>query len=133
MHPIARALMGEGEGPDRDVPCIVCGTLTNCPGFVWASVKLWNRREAEAAQREQRMANLIGGREMGMTCAGECTAVEFRRRHAANAAEIGTTMAYLGMLRAGKYNPESLAWLRAHGHAADVARILATEGNQSHG
>ena len=44
--------------------------------------------------------------------------------------EISPTMIYLRELRAGKYNPESLAWLRHHGFGAEVHRVLTEEGTR---
>ena len=118
---IARTLLGDdGSEPDRDVPCYVCGKQTTCPGFIWRSVKLWNREEAKLADANQRPAQFIAARDMKITCDGECKRTLFEDEHRQYQREIETTFAYLAMLRAGNFNPESLAWLRKHGRARDV-------------
>jgi hypothetical protein len=132
ISPAVQALLvGGDELPDRAMTCCVCGGPAVCPGFIVLSVRLWNEEEIKLATEVGRMANLIKPSEMGITCgeAGSpCMVAEAARRRAIYMAEINTTAGYLSLLRAGTYNPEGLHWLRTHGHAKDVARILAKEG-----
>lgn len=125
---IARALLGDSDEPDRQITCCICGAMTTCLGFIWHSVKLWNQREAELATEENRRADFIRPSQMGIACPGDCTQRKAIEMRIAVQQEINTTSAYLGMLHAGKYNPESLAWLRKHGHSKLVTRVLAKEG-----
>lgn len=126
VHPIARQLLGDSDEPDRNVPCTVCGKSTLCPGFLIAAVKTWNQQHHNT-ERPIRLS------EMGVTCEGDCLRIEFERRHRAVQEENAQTIALLRMLFVGKYSPESLAWLRSHGCAKQVARVLSEEGNKSHG
>jgi hypothetical protein len=126
VHPIARQLLGDSDESDRDVPCAVCGASTPCPGFIVAAVKTWNEQHRDTDRP-------IRPSEMGITCDGECLHTMFNRKHREVQGENAQTLALLGMLLAGKYNHESLAWLRSHGHAKQVARVLAEEGQKSHG
>lgn len=130
LSPIAQALLAGDDKPGRMVPCCVCKEPAYCPGFVIESVKLWNRKEAEAGDAEQRRANLIGYSDLGVTCSRACAVTERERRRADLIAENATTSGYLTLLRAGSYNPESLAWLRSHGHSKDVTRMLASAGTE---
>lgn len=138
LSPIARSLLGgecncDPKCVDRSIACAVCGEPTTCLAFIWHSVKIWNRQEAENAQRENRRAEFIRPSEIGVACEGDCTARLFATKHHEVQQENATTMAYLSMLFAGKYNAESLAWLRRHGCSKQVNRVLAEEGNKSHG
>lgn len=126
ISPIARQLLGDSDEPDRMVSCAVCGEKTDCPGFIVAAVKTWNE-----THRDEHPP--IRPSEMGVACAGACTATLAKRKHEAVQEEQAQTRAYLGMLFAGKYNAESLKWLRDHGCAIQVKRVLAEEGNKSRG
>ena len=132
ISPVARAILGGVDAPDREVPCLACGTMTACPGFIWEAVKTWNREECrllEASGAVNIKPDLIKSDEL-VTC-DACLGPERERRRHEYQVELNTTAVYLRQLRAGVYNPESLAWLRKHGHAADVIRILSEEGNKS--
>lgn len=126
---IGKVLGLEGEA-SRRVPCAVCKEPTPLPDFIWESVRLWNREELRLAEEANRKADFITTHELGMTCdpPKPCRGELFRRKHAESERDNETTRVYLGMLCAGKYNPESLAWLRARGHAKMVERVLAAEG-----
>lgn len=125
IHPIARQLLGDSDEPDRKVPCAVCGESTDCPGFIVAAVKTWNE-----VNRDKQPP--IRPSELGVCCAGECTSIMHARKHTEVQNENARTLAYLGMLFAGKYSPESIAWLREHGCGRYVTKVLETEGNRSH-
>lgn len=126
LHPVARAFLGDSEEADRTIACAVCGAQTVCPGFIVAAVKVWNELHKDTERP-------IRPSEMGVTCDGPCTAELYKRKHAAVREEQQATRTYLAMLFVGKYNPESLEWLRTHGCATQVKRVLAEEGNKSHG
>jgi hypothetical protein len=134
LSPIAQALLGGVEAPDRKVPCRMCGELTEIPGFLWEAVKLWNRRECELADEAARSAGFVGKIELiksSEIAACDACAPKVRAQLTAEyMLEISTTQIYLRELRAGRYNPESLTWLRKHGHTADVIQVLSEEGNK---
>lgn len=137
VSPIARALLGgecdcEPRCIDRSIACTICGEPTTCLGFIWHAVKMWNKQEAIDAARDNRRLEFIRPSEMGIACDGECTARLFATKHAEVQQENATTLAYWQMLLVGKYNPESLAWLRKHGYAKRVAAYFAAEGNKEH-
>lgn len=127
--PIARALLGGVDVPDKDVPCMECGTLFRLDGFLWESVKLWNREENESAAAANQRPNFIRSNEIA--CCDACTPkVAARKRHEYQL-EINTTEIYLRDLRAGRYSPDTLRWLRDHGHADTVRRVLDSEGSNA--
>jgi len=133
LHPIARALLSgecdcEPRCTDRSIACTICGEPTTCEAFIWHATRLWNRREAEEAQRDNRALNFIKPSDMGIACPGECTARLFATKHAEVQREHAQTDAFYRMLLAGHYNQESLTWLRRHGYAARVAAYFAAEG-----
>ncbi len=123
---LARALAGDVEEPDRDVPCMKCGKPTLCPGFLIASVKLWNHDEKDCAERANRRYEFIAWDEI-LPC-DDCALVVRAEKREEYQLECATTAIYLRELLQGKYNPESLAWLRGHGHAAEVHRKLSEGG-----
>lgn len=125
---IAAALAGETTEPDREVPCMKCGKPTLCPGFIIASVKLWNHDEKQLAEANNRRIEFITYGEL-MPC-DACAPIVREEKRAEYMLEVSTTEIYLRELRAGKYNPESLSWLRRHGYAAEVHRILSEEGTR---
>lgn len=142
LSPIARALLGgecdcEPRCQDREVSCTICGEKTVCLAFIWHAVRMWNRQEAKDAEVANegrgRRAEFIKPSDMGIACEGECTARLYATRHYEVQQEHAQTQALWQMLLVGKYTAESLAWLRRHGYAKQVARILAEEGNKSHG
>lgn len=135
VHPIARAILGgecdcEPRCIDREISCAVCGEPTTCLAFIWHAVRLWNRREAKDAERENRPLYFIKPSDMGIACEGDCTARLFATKHFEVQQEHATTIAFWNMLLAGKYNPESLAWLRKHGYAKRVEAYFNAEGNK---
>ncbi len=119
--PIARLIADAPDEPDRDAPCAICSKPTPIPGFVMAIVKTWNNRAASPS-------DFIRMSDIGNACPGACTAELHKRKHDEYQAENETTIAYLAMLHVGKFNPESLAWLRKHGCGRYVERLLAREG-----
>lgn len=126
--PIARALLGDSDEPDRNVPCMKCGRATECPGFLVASVRLWNRQEDADAREQNRRAHLISYSEI-CPC-DECAPLVRAEKREEYMLECATTSIYLRELRAGKYNPESLAWLRSHDWGHEVHRVLSEEGTK---
>lgn len=123
---IARALAGDTDEPDKMVPCMRCGKQTLCPGFLIASVKLWNRDEKRLAEEVGRRIEFITWGEL-IPC-DVCAPIVRQQMKEEYILECTTTQIYLRELRAGKYNPESLQWLRRHGYAEEVQRVLSTEG-----
>lgn len=125
VAPIAIALLNaDSDEPDRKVPCCICGKETYLAGFLVASIKLWNA----SPQYIKSTSDLIKPSDLEIACDGECNQTLYARRHTIVQQENATTLAYLAMLHVGKYNPESLAWLRQHGCARYVERVLAKEG-----
>ena len=125
ISPIARALLGGSDEPDRDVPCAICGEKTPCPGFIVTAVRTWNRQHPDQQP--------IRPSEMDVCCPGEHTAQLFKAKHAAIQEEHAESRALLAMLFVGKYNAESLATLRARGYSSQVNRVLNEEGQRAHG
>lgn len=123
LSPIARQLLGDSDEPDRNVPCFICGASTPCPGFIVAAVKTWNEQHRDTERP-------IRPSELGVCCEGECTRILFERKHREVQEENAQTDALLKMLFVGKYNAESLAWLRKHGCAKQVERVLNEEGTR---
>lgn len=109
------------ESKDRTVTCCICGGPTTLDGFLVAVLKTWN-------ERITRKEDFMTPADVEIACDGECNRTLHRRKHAEDQRENETTRAYLAMLLVGKFNPESLQWLRAHGLGAYVARELAKEG-----
>lgn len=126
ISPIARALLGDSDEPDREISCTWCGQKTSVPGFIVAAVKTWNEQHRETDAP-------IKPSEMGIACPGACTSALFKQKHEEQQREDATTLGYLSMLFAGKYNPESIAWLRKRGFSRQVNRVLNEEGQKSHG
>ena len=107
--------------------------MATCPGFIWAAVRTWNQQEGALAIANNRKALFISGRDIGVCCEGECTRLLFLQKHAEAEQETWTTAVYLRELRAGRYNPQTIQWLREHGYGAQVQKTLNEEGNRSHG
>lgn len=124
LSPIARALLGGSDEPDREVPCAICGEKTPCPGFVVAAVRSWNKQHPDQQP--------IRPSEMGVCCPGEHTAQLFKQKHLIVQEEHAESRALLSLLFRGNYNAESLATLRARGYGAQVHRVLNEEGQRSH-
>jgi hypothetical protein len=128
LSPIAIALLGGSDRPDKEVPCTRCRKLTLCPGFIYESVVQWNRQEDRLAQQMGRKSELIGSGEI-IPC-DSCAPVVRQERREQWMEENAKTDAYLKMLRGGNYNQESLAWLRRHGHGRDVDAYFSQIGVQ---
>lgn len=122
------SLMSDSTEPDRMVSCLRCKDQTLAPGFVIEMVKVWNRQEDQRTQGADRRPNFIRYGEI-VACA-RCSPIVRAQRDNDAQLEHATTDIYLRDLRAGRHNPETRAWLRNHGHAYDVIRILAEEGNR---
>jgi hypothetical protein len=129
LSAVGRAIMGETEEPDRQVPCMRCKRMTVCPGFIITAVKRWNHEERERAGNA-RVPQYLTYAEI-VPC-DACLPVVFAEKRADDMLVHNTTDIYLRELRAGRYNPESINWLRRHGWAAEVQRVLSEEGNKSH-
>lgn len=126
---LARALAGEVEEPDREVPCMRCKVKTLCPGFLIASIKLWNHDELKLASQVNRIPQYITYSEI-VPC-DACGPLVIEEKRAEYILECTTTQIYLRELRAGKYNPESLKWLRRFGHGDEVQRKLSETGSHT--
>lgn len=130
LSAVGRALMGEAEEKDRQVPCMSCKVMTLCPGFVITAVRRWNHEERDNAAREDRVPKYITYAEV-VPC-DTCLPIVYNAKRAEDITRHTTTSIYLRELRNGRYNPQSIDWLRRHGHASEVNRTLAEEGNKSH-
>lgn len=134
---VVGALLGNADNEkDRDMPCWICGKPTPLPGFLVNTLKVWNREIDRRARQEPPRASpsdLMRITDVQIACPGECNAELYRRNHARVQDENATTIAFWRMLLVGKYNDESLLWLRKHGYSTRVARVLGAEGNKSHG
>lgn len=134
---VVAALMGNAENErDRDVACWVCGKPTPMPGFIVNTLKQWNREIDRRASYDPPRAShhdLMRLTDVQIACDGACTSELYRRNHEREQKEIETSIAFWRMLVAGKYNDESITWLRKHGYGKQVARVLGAEGNKAHG
>lgn len=127
-HEIAHAIMGGSNEPDRAVQCLRCKAMVNCPGFIIGAVKSWNRGEHAVATQQNRKAELISYSEM--ICCDRCAPIHREVIRAEYIDENNTTAIFLRELREGRYNPESLGWLRRKGYGAEVHRVISEEGRK---
>lgn len=122
-HPMQHLASPErlAEAKDRTVKCCECGGPAVLDGFLVAVLRTWNDRATNKG-------DFLTPADIEAGCSPACVSALYTRKHEAAQRENETTRAYLGMLLVGNYNPESLAWLRAHGLGAYVHRQLAKEG-----
>lgn len=121
------AIMATSETPDRNANCMRCGKPgVVMPGFVYDWLKRWNREENEAAQREDRKQNFISSNEC--VCCDDCIPLYRKELDERAAFEFATTEVYLRDLKLGRYSPQTLSWLRSHGHARTVTHELLKFG-----
>jgi hypothetical protein len=125
IAPIARMLFGDDDGtPDGVITCCICGEKTKLAGFLVRTLKFWNNSKDYI----KTTSDMITPAALTIACEGECNAKLYAMKHEEVQREHAQTIALLAMLFAGKYNPESIAWLRSHGCRRQVEYVLAKEG-----
>lgn len=114
------------DDEDRTGRCRRCKEPTVVPGYLWETVKLWNREHAKDLEGTGQRPQYITAGDIVVCDA--CVPLWRAEREVEERQVYYTTQVYLRELRQGRYNPESQRWLREHGYADEVRRVLGEEG-----
>jgi len=125
---MAAIKMIDDSGPCLEGACIECKTPVQIPAAIAEGARLWNLEERVVAEREQRHPQYL--RLGDLICCESCIPIRRKSLERDAHQERFTTEIYLRDLFAGRYNPNTLRWLREHGHGKDVTRVLNEEGTR---